>query len=778
MSDLSLALTIKVVDEASAQLKKLNADFNKISNNWEKLGFAMGAALKVGVTAAIGGLTALTKNAIDNADEMGKLAQKAGITVEAFSGLAYAAKLSDVSNEQLKTGLKGLNESLVDSQDANSKAAKAFKYLSIETKNADGTLRKADDVFKEIADKFAKMPNGASKTALAMDLMKKSGNDLIPMLNSGAEGLEEMRIEAEKLGLVISKEQADQAEQFNDSITRMGNAASGVGLAIATELLPTLNQLSKEIIDTIKNGEGFKSFASGIGIVFRNVIKIVATAIQTFRALGMGLGAIFAAVAAAASGDFKGAVNILRMYKNDVNQMDADLVSFKKRIDDSADAQSESNEVTKQASTVTKEYTRETDKSIKETEKRNKLFADAKRDLQSQIDGTKNLTSVERTLWETQYGKYVTLLPAQKEELALLAKKADLTRQQRLYDTESVQAMAKAAAEVGLLNFTNDRAVEHFKNVVKYGSQQADTMSAISDKAAQLTLDIVQLQTELAILSQSDPGNTQGISDLQTRIKALQDTRDQLGDTDYLKNLTEAHATSSNIATNLSTWQTYIGGARDATKRLNQEEELLWSWLEKNVISVEEFNLAMASVDEKKFAALKEQLTEVEKKMLGMAENVEGIMGNFFYDAMQGQFDWTLSSFKRMLDQMVAEALAKNLAEAIFGANYSKSGNLSGVGGSFISGLFKMFGFRENGGDVTAGQPYIVGEKRAEVFIPKTNGTIIPSLQEAGGMMSSNNNIQLSVTAMDSQDVIRALDKIKRPLTEMIKGTSRTYNMG
>ena len=89
-----------------------------------------------------------------------------------------------------------------------------------------------------------------------------------------------------------------------------------------------------------------------------------------------------------------------------------------------------------------------------------------------------------------------------------------------------------------------------------------------------------------------------------------------------------------------------------------------------------------------------------------------------------------------------------------------------------------MFGFRESGGSVQAGQPYIVGEKRAEVFVPSTNGTIIPSLEQAGGMMSSNNTIQLAITAMDSQDVIRSLDKIKRPLTEMINGTNRTYNMG
>lgn len=41
--------------------------------------------------------------------------------------------------------------------------------------------------------------------------------------------------------------------------------------------------------------------------------------------------------------------------------------------------------------------------------------------------------------------------------------------------------------------------------------------------------------------------------------------------------------------------------------------------------------------------------------------------------------------------------------------------------------------FREKGGDVTKGQAYIVGEKRAELFVPDEDGTILPSVPPAGG---------------------------------------------
>lgn len=39
--------------------------------------------------------------------------------------------------------------------------------------------------------------------------------------------------------------------------------------------------------------------------------------------------------------------------------------------------------------------------------------------------------------------------------------------------------------------------------------------------------------------------------------------------------------------------------------------------------------------------------------------------------------------------------------------------------------------YRANGGPVTAGQPYVVGENQPEVFVPETNGTIVPSVTQA-----------------------------------------------
>jgi len=54
---------------------------------------------------------------------------------------------------------------------------------------------------------------------------------------------------------------------------------------------------------------------------------------------------------------------------------------------------------------------------------------------------------------------------------------------------------------------------------------------------------------------------------------------------------------------------------------------------------------------------------------------------------------------------------------------------VSGIG-NLVNSAFG--GFRANGGSVTAGTPYVVGERGAELFVPKSSGTIIPNGGGAG----------------------------------------------
>lgn len=198
------------------------------------------AAAAATAAAALGGIAVGVRNAMKSADELSKMAQKIGIPTEELSKLKYAADMSGVSLQGLQTAVGRLSRNMSDAAKGTGEGAKAFKALGISVKGSDGTLKSSSAVMTELADKFAKMPDGAQKTALAMELMGRSGADMIPMLNGGSAALNELMAEAKALGLEISTSTGRAAEAFNDNISRMGYAISGLTLGITAALAPAL----------------------------------------------------------------------------------------------------------------------------------------------------------------------------------------------------------------------------------------------------------------------------------------------------------------------------------------------------------------------------------------------------------------------------------------------------------------------------------------------------------------------------------------------------------
>lgn len=214
------------------------------------------AAAAAAVAAAAVSIAGSIKTAIDGADKLNKASQSAGVTVEAFSKLQYAASLSDVSSESLGKSLGKLSKFLVSAaNDGASPAAQAFTAMGIAIKNQDGTIKSSSDVISDIAAKFAGYKDGAEKTALAIAIFGKAGAAMIPLLNQGRDGLKQAGDEAQQFGLVLDKQTTMAAEAFNDNLKKMDLIKQGLYTTIAAKLLPTLQALSEQFLEQKKNSD-------------------------------------------------------------------------------------------------------------------------------------------------------------------------------------------------------------------------------------------------------------------------------------------------------------------------------------------------------------------------------------------------------------------------------------------------------------------------------------------------------------------------------------------
>lgn len=254
---------------------------------------AAGIGLEKMLEGFVSSSVAAIKAGIELGDQLNKMSQKAGLSVEELSKLKFAAELSDVSIEALGKSLGKLSKALVAAgSDASSQAGRAFAALGVEVKNADGSLRGSSDVLSDIAEKFSTYRDGAEKTSLAIALFGKAGASLIPLLNQGADGLRDASEEAEKFGLVLDKKTALAAESFNDNLKRLDSIKQGLFVTISARLLPALEQLSQEFLETKKNSTFTADAADFVTSAIKFLSGEILLAIQAFRNLGSEIGAL------------------------------------------------------------------------------------------------------------------------------------------------------------------------------------------------------------------------------------------------------------------------------------------------------------------------------------------------------------------------------------------------------------------------------------------------------------------------------------------------------
>lgn len=132
---------------------------------------------------------------------------------------------------------------------------------------------------------------------------------------------------------------------------------------------------------------------------------------------------------------------------------------------------------------------------------------------------------------------------------------------------------------------------------------------------------------------------------------------------------------------------------------------------------------------------------QMQDAMNSVASSMADGFTDMFTDVLTLDFKNIGSSFSNMLKSMlkaIANFMAKQVVTSFLSRFLGGGGTGTGIslGGNFsqswgdrmIASVAPKLSFRANGGPVSAGQAYIVGERRPELFVPRTSGTILPSV--------------------------------------------------
>ena len=261
---------------AQKRLRAFGAGVMNIGTKLAGLGAAMAAPL-----------LGAAKHFASYGDEVAKMSKRTGLSVEALSELRFVASQTGTECSSLEMAFRKMQRSIYDAGRglATQKDALAELGLTFE----DLKSLKPEEQFKILAEQLGKLTDDTKQAAIAQMLFGRTGTNLIPMFEAGAAGISELQAQARKLGLTMSKEDAQAAEEFTDAMDALWKTVKMGVFNVGSALAPLLQELAESMTETVVAVSGWIKSN-------RDLIVTVLQVAAGILALGIGLVAFGAIV--------------------------------------------------------------------------------------------------------------------------------------------------------------------------------------------------------------------------------------------------------------------------------------------------------------------------------------------------------------------------------------------------------------------------------------------------------------------------------------------------
>lgn len=563
-------ILISAVDQTKTAFDSIKRGLGGLTDTAKSVN---GVLANLGVAVSVAGLTAMVKSAIDTGDALDEMSQRVGVSVETLSVWKPAAEQSGVSGESFEKGLRKLSTTMLEAATGSEDAARNFAAVGVEFKNQDGTLRATDQVLLDLAERFKAMPDGAEKTALAVQLFGKSGAELIPFLNQGRDGINELAAEMQALGVQMSSETAAQAGNFNDALDKLHLATKSIGNQIIASLLPALNDMASGMVESAKQGGTLRTILDGVVLVLKTLALGAATVGKAFVALGEAIGAGVAAAVEALKGNTDGAKAIIADLKGSLIQRLDELASFRDSLFDPKPIEVKAPKIQADPELLQRLTKPKATKPAQDTTGAQTTLMKAQLDAEFTLlkDGlTRQQTALDAALEDRlvsvrDYYAQKTAIEQREVDAEIARKQQELARSQQVASTgksenERIKAKAEVAkAEADLITLNNRRTDIEQANARKAAQAErelADALAQAREELAQLTGTATDADRQAAV--------ERSYRDLRARLAAESDA----DGVSLVDRLIDVKAAQANLAALEAQW-------RQVTERLRNAQEAI-----------------------------------------------------------------------------------------------------------------------------------------------------------------------------------------------------------
>lgn len=256
---------VQIIPTTEGFKDNLDKALNGSGDAGTSAGSAVGGKFSEGFKSAMSGLGSVVSSAVSGLRDIGmaaaqnvsevaavgdnidKMSQKIGISSDAYQEWSFVMEHCGTSVDNLQMGMKTLSTQIIGARDdmesitdASEWAQTSFGQLGISMEEVSNLSN--EELLAKTIEGLQGMEEGAERTALATQLLGRAGNDLGPLLNTSAEEVASMKEQVRALGGVMSEDAVKASAAFEDNMTDLKSAFSGIKNGIVSEFLPGINE--------------------------------------------------------------------------------------------------------------------------------------------------------------------------------------------------------------------------------------------------------------------------------------------------------------------------------------------------------------------------------------------------------------------------------------------------------------------------------------------------------------------------------------------------------
>lgn len=181
-------------------------------------------------------------------DQLEKVSQQLGVTVNELAQLQFVAERSGLTFEQFQTGFAQIQKNLLDFTRGTGEARQTFEALGLTVEDANRFLQDPINGFIDLADRMKELDASGRLVAESQRIAGESGRRLVPVFRQGGEAIREL---AERQQFLTGDLElfAQRSAGVTDAMTDLSTAWRGLVVNILTPFLPLMQQATTSMAE-------------------------------------------------------------------------------------------------------------------------------------------------------------------------------------------------------------------------------------------------------------------------------------------------------------------------------------------------------------------------------------------------------------------------------------------------------------------------------------------------------------------------------------------------